>query len=270
MFDATFQPLSTQHVEWGRVGILSWDTDIFGFRVGEYEIGNYKSVSEARAGFQERLADWASENKVELLASSIPANEIQWCALLPELGFKFVDYTLVTINSRLQQINYTPRQVPIRLAIAGDLEEVERIAEQTFDHGRYKADPRFPHELAEKRYRRWVRDAILTLNLENRLYVIGEPGEVKGFYHVQLKGDKANVTLVALDKRYQGGTTIDDLAETVNLALKAMGMREISGKVSASNLAVINFAIRYGWYLTDPQVVFHWHCPSATHLIHPA
>jgi len=269
MFESTFQPLSDQNDRWGRVAILPWDSEVFGFPVGEYEIGNYKSILETRTKFHKRLTEWTAESRVELLTCSIPAHEKQWCAFLPELGFKFVDYTLVTINSHLQKINYIQRQIPIRLAGFEDLGEVEKIAQQTFDHGRYHADPRFPRELAEKRYRHWVHDAILTLSPENRLYVIGDPGKVKGFYHVQLKDDTVNVTLVAMDKPFQGGVAIDELAETVNLELKAMGMREISGKVSASNLPVLNFAIRHGWYLTDPRVVFHWHSPNSTHLSRP-
>ena len=40
MFDSAPVPLDVGHPEWGKVFVVPWDTEIFGFPVGAYEPGD--------------------------------------------------------------------------------------------------------------------------------------------------------------------------------------------------------------------------------------
>ncbi len=267
MFEASYQVLSDKHPHWGRVAVLPWDAQIFGFPVGDYQTGDLQYVAGTCANFQETFNAWAVENRVELVACSVPADDIRWCALLPQLGFAYVDYTLKISQPRLQRWQAPGLKIAVRLAQPEDQESVEKIAQNAFRAGRYHMDPRFPRALSELRYKRWLGNAFAASGPGSRLYVTGEVGHATGFFHVNLNGDEAYITIIAVDLALQGGPTGIDLCLGALADLKSMGIRRMNSKVSAMNSGVMNFAAYFGWRFSEPQAVFHWHAPNAPHLV---
>jgi hypothetical protein len=181
VFEASYQTLSLEHPEWGQVTILPWDAEIFGFPVADYKLGDAKSIAAADSAFRDALTEWASHNRVELISCSIPGDEPGVVALMQILGFTFIEYTLEIVQSKMQATEFRKPHVPFRLAVPSDQAEVERIAENAFRFVRYHLDPRFPHALADRRYRIWLGNTFRTLGPNNRLYVTVEPGHVTGF-----------------------------------------------------------------------------------------
>ena len=112
---------------------------------------------------------------------------------------------------------------PVRLAVADDVRHIEEIASHAFRHGRYHADPRFPQELADRRYRRWVRTTLDSTDPMDRVYVLGHPGDVKGFFQLRLKKDHAEVGIIGVAKALQGSRAGPELVIGTQLALKARG-----------------------------------------------
>lgn len=267
MFEASYQVLSDRHPHWGRVAVLPWDAQIFGFPVGDFQAGDLQYLVGTCAKFQETLSLWAAENRVELIACTVPADDIRWCALLQQLGFAYVDYTLKISQTHLQRWEPPGSKIAVRLAQPEDQESVERIAQHAFRAGRYHMDPRFPRALSELRYKRWLSNAFAALGPGSRLYVTGEVGHTTSFFHVNLNGNEAYITIIAVDPDYQGGPTGIDLCTGALIDLKSMGIRRMSSKVSAMNSGVMNFAGYFGWRFSEPQAVFHWHAPDAPHLV---
>lgn len=267
MFQTTYQPLSNNHPEWGNVAVLPWDTDIFGFPVGDFKANDCRSASAHPAEFLAALTIWAQENNVELVSVSVNAEDSMWCSLLQDVGFRYVDCTLEVINKRIQSLDYTPTKNPLRVATLQDQPGVEELAESAFRFGRYHADARFPRALADLRYRRWLRNAFTSMGPNSIIYVSGTPDHIRGFLHLNIYGKDSYMTIAAVEKSLHGSVLGYDLiAETVN-KIKEMGIRRNHSKISAGNLGIVNIAISFDCRFGPPQAVFHWHAPKAPHLV---
>jgi hypothetical protein len=266
MAEAQFRPLDDDTPGWGTVAILPWDAEIFGFPVAAWQPGDPGAIAADLDGFRRRFEAWAGTHQVELVGCTVVADDRAWRALLPELGFSVVEQT-VRIMLRLQAFSAPPPATPVRLAAADDGQHIEEIAGHAFRHGRYHADPRFPPELADRRYRHWIRNAFGSKDSLDRVYVLGHPGTVKGFFQLQLNEDRAEVGIIAVAKALQGSPAGPELVIGTQLALKAEGVRWITSKVSAANLGLINLVAHLGYRFRRPEAVFHWHSPSARHLL---
>jgi hypothetical protein len=268
MAEVSIHPLDASHPEWGKVFIVPWDTDIFGFPVGGYEPGEPGAIQADREGFGERFRAWTSTHRVELVSCTAPADDRVWRALMPPLGFTCVEQTL-DLTFRLQTYAAPPPSRPVRLAIVDDHQQIEEIAGHTFRHGRYTVDPRFPLDLADRRYRHWVRNACASTSPVDRVYVVGKPGNVKGFFQLRLVEDRAEVGIMGVTESAKGSPAALDLMTGMQLDLKALGIRWITAKISAGNTRVINLVAHFGYRFRNAQATFHWHAPGAPHLLPP-
>ncbi len=267
MFEAQYQKLSNDHPEWGRVALLPWDMEIFEFPVADYQLGDCREIAHAIPGVTEALTRWAAANQVELIGCSVRATDMQAYTLLPVLGLTFIDYTLKIYTKSLHLAQLPHNKIPVRSALTEDRASVERIAESAFRAGRYHADPLFPRELVNRRYKQWLSNAYASLGPGNRLYVTGEPGAVTSFFHVTVEGEEAYITIIAVDPAHHGTPLGIELCAGTLRDLQASGVKRMSSKISALNSGVMNFVNYYGWRFGDPQVIFHWHAANAPHLV---
>jgi hypothetical protein len=266
MLEASFRPLDAGAPGWGKVAVLPWDTETFGFPVAAWQPGDPGAVAAGVEAFRRRLQAWACVEQVELVSCTVVADDRAWRALLPELGFSCVEQT-VRIMLRVQTFTAPPPETPVRLAATDEASHIEEIAGDAFRHGRYHADPRFPRELADRRYRNWVRSACRSTDPLDRVYVLGQPGTVKGFFQLRLNKDRAEVGIIAVAKALQGSPAGPELVIGTQLALKAAGIRWITSKVSAANVGLINIVAHLGYRFRQPEAAFHWHAPDARHLL---
>lgn len=268
MFSAAFEPLRADCPEWGQAAVLQWDAEIFGFGVADYKVGDVERVKSDPEGFCSALVNWANNKQVELISSSVLASDLQWCAVLQEQGFRFVDYTVECVNKRIQSLHVLPTRNPVRLATPSDQAGVERLAESAFRFGRYHADPRFPRELADRRYSWWVRNAFRRMGPGVPIYLTGQPEHITGFVQATVNGSDAHINIAAVEPTLQGGIIGYDLIGGALLNLKAAGVRRVTTKVSAANTAIMNIVVGFEGRFRPSQAVFHWHAPNAPHLLH--
>jgi hypothetical protein len=245
---------------------VPWDTEIFGFPVGVYQPGDGAAVQAGRDAVGARLLAWASGREVELVAATVGADDRVWRAMLAGLGFSCVEQTL-DLTFRVQAYSASPPTRPVRLATPEDHPQIEEIAGHTFRHGRYNADPRFPPHLAQRRFRHWIRTACASDRPEERVYVVGEPGRVNGFFQLRLVEDRAEVGIMGVSETAKGSPAALDLMSGMQLDLKALGVRWITAKISAGNTRVINLVAHFGYRFRNAQATFHWHAPGARHLV---
>src|SRR5262245_58402494 len=266
MAEVSIHPLDADHPGWGRVFVVPWDTDIFGFPVGTYAPGDPEIIQADLEAFLEQFQAWTLMHEVELVSCTVPADDRPWRALMPLLGFTCVEQTL-DLTFRVQAYNAEPPSRPVRLATVDDHPQIEEIAGHTFRHGRYHADPRFPLDVADRRYRHWIRSACASTNPADRVYVVGKPGNVKGFFQLRLAEDRAEVGIMGVTESAKGSPAAFDLMTGMQLDLKALGIRWITAKISAGNPRVINLVAHFGYRFRNSQATFHWHAPGAPHLL---
>ena len=266
MADIAVEPIEADRPEWGSAFVLPWDTDIFGFPVGTYTPGDPATLERDLETVGECLRAWASARRVELISCTVPADDRAWRQVMPVLGFTCVEQTL-GLTFRIQTYQAEAPSRPVRLATADDHPQIEEIAGHTFRHGRYSADPRFPMDLADRRYRHWVRNACASTNPADRVYVVGPPGSVKGFFQLRIVEDRAEVGIMGLSESAKGTPAAFDLMTGMHLDLKALGTRWLTAKISAGNTQVINLVSHFGYRFRDAQATFHWHADEAPHLV---
>lgn len=258
-----FEKLGHGDEPFGGVALVPWDSDIFGFPVAQYHVGSER-IEESQTGvFRDRLLSWLLGNGVVLCSCAIPASNGFWKACLPLIGFQFVDLGLQVVLNSLQKARLQDARCELRPAQRDDWEAVEAIAEAAFHHGRYHADPRFPRELADRRYRRWVAKALAGVNPSERIYVMGEPGRVQGFHHLTVDGTTADLRLAAVAPEVQGTLLGFDLYLAVLRTLKNSGVRRVVSSISAANTAVMNAYSLLGFHFAEPEAIYHWHWPAA-------
>lgn len=267
MFEAAYENLVDAQPAFGRIALLPWDTEIFGLPVAEFKAGDVRAMFDGRREIDERLQSWAAAHRVELISCSVPSGERSFRTLLPQFGFTYVDATLTYMLARLQTAKFPRKHVPVRLATIEDRPAVERICEIGFRAGRYHADPRFPRELANARYRQWLAREFKSLGEANRIYVAGEVGAAVGFTHVRVTDGDAYITIGGADPAVQSGVLPFAVFIGTLEALRDSGVRRARSKLSAGNTPMLNLAAYAGSRFSEPETVFHWHAPDAPHLV---
>jgi ribosomal protein S18 acetylase RimI-like enzyme len=153
------------------------------------------------------------------------------------------------------------------LAQPFDQADLERIAEGAFRFGRYHSDPYFPSELADRRYREWVRSALSGSSPDNVMYVIRRAGRAAGLSHVEFEGTRGHLTIIAVERSAQSQDIGQELGNMMRSDFHRRGLKEVWSQVSAINSQVLNFALPRGYRALKPQVIYHWHAPQAPHLV---
>jgi hypothetical protein len=266
MAETNYAPLSAENPGWGEVSILTWDSDVFGFPVASYKPGPASAVEKDLAGIGEALRIWASQHDVELIGCSISTTDPSWLLSLPRLGFLYVDSTLIYSLPKLQLTKF-PRRYQLRPATLADQASVEQIAGSSFKAGRYHADPLFPEELANLRFRRWLTRAFEEPSPGSRIFVLGESGAATAFSHSFVNGDSAHITIGGVDASCHGRGHGPAIFLGTFAALQDIGIRRAHSKVSVGNAAAMNCAAFGGARFSEPEHVFHWHSPEARHLL---
>ncbi len=256
-----FEDISPGKPELGSISMLPWDAAIFGFPVATYRVGTETLSPSARRKFVNRFQRWAAERRVSLCASTIPANPSQslWKRNLEDAGFRFVDLSVQATLVGLQTASFPKPRTELRLACSDDYAKIEAISAQSFHHGRYHSDSLFPKELADKRYCEWVKNALSGENPIDRVFVMGSPGSVKGFFHVTVEDDVSDLRLAAVEPRLKGTLFGFDLYVSVLKSLRELGVRKVITSISATNTAVVNVYAKLGFAFSMPEMIFHWH-----------
>lgn len=267
MFQAQHEQLAHDHPEWGRIAVLPWDAEIFGFAVADYQPGEIDVILRSRNAVRERLHGWAQMNDTHLIACSVTADEAKWRTLLPALGFTYVDTTFVYTVPKLQASNFARKHAPVRLATREDEAAVLRICETGFRAGRYHADARFPLALAQRRYQHWLAREFETLGENNRVYVIGDPGAPIGFTHARVNGTDAYLSIGGADPAVQSTVLPFSVFIGTLEALRDGGVRRVESKLSAGNMPMLNLSAYAGSRFSKPEHVYHWHAAGSPHLV---
>jgi hypothetical protein len=89
--------------------------------------------------------------------------------------------------------------------------------------------------------------------------VLEHQGEVKGFYHVSVEGEAADLRLAAIAPELQGTLFGLDLYTSMMTILKDLGVRRVVTSISAANTSVMNVYSMLGFRFSDPELMFHWH-----------
>ncbi|MFL6451863.1 MAG: GNAT family N-acetyltransferase [Bryobacteraceae bacterium] len=258
-YAAEYHDLVPEHPLLGKVSLLPWDTQTFGTPVGVYRTATDELDQSSRRVLSERFLSWTVQNEVTLCSCAVPPGSRFWKSFLPELEFRFVDFGLSASLNGLQRAKLPRDRTPLRVAETADCEGIGAIAAESFFHGRYHADPHFPRELADLRYRHWISRALASHSEREKVFVLGESNSIKGFYHVVIDGDTTDLRLVAISKEFQRSGLGFSLCASTLHALQERGVNRVSTSISAGNTGVLNVYSALGFMFSRPEAIYHWH-----------
>jgi GNAT superfamily N-acetyltransferase len=263
-FPMEHSPLVPGLARFGSIAKVPWDTEIFGFAVGDYRLppeGHPTSLGR-------KLLNWACVNRVELISTVVPAMDRARIAMLEDCDFAYVDSSLSAMIAPLSpSADNDGDAVRVREAEPDDWPQVENIAATAFSAGRYHADVRFPRVLADRRYRWWMERALRSQDGRDHVYVTGETGRPVAFLHVVRRADIADMRLVAIDPRFHGARLGRRFYAAVLNLLPSLGVHCVHTKFSALNAPALNLYASLGFRFSDPEVVLHWHAPDSPYLL---
>jgi len=186
-----------------RVGILDWDTEFFGFRVGRV-LDTELTCDGAR-----EVAAWARREAVACVYFLAGDGDSQSAHAAERVGFRLMD---VRVELGLSLRDEHPRAERTggntELAKPEDVSALCDIAAASHRDTRFWADPRFPRERCAALYARWIdrscageADAVLIARLE---------GRAAAYVTCHLEGDDVEdlsvgrIGLVAVTERARG------------------------------------------------------------------
>lgn len=97
----------------------------------------------------------------------------------------------------------------------------------------------------------------------NLMFALDAGGRVAGFFDVKLADRVAELKLGAVDTTREHGLLGFHLYAGVLDHLQSIGVDEVIARVSAANTAVLNLYAAFGFQLSKPEVVMHWHIDCA-------
>ncbi len=265
-FEATYSPLGDSAASLGRVAVLPWDGEIFGFRVGDYAPGGTTSLVAHAGELPSYLAEWAERERVDIVGCRVGTRPAALGAVLESAGFRFIEIQLRATIPRLRPADFRPSRLTVRSAEGADQVRIAEIAGAAFTLGRYHADPRFPRALADRRYRVWMERVFDAPAPGTWVGVVGSVGSPGGFLHAEIASGVADIRLAAVD-RDAAGIAGPELFRGAVHEFAARGVHSVTARISAVNSGVLNIYASLGFRFHEPEIVFHWHRPAAPGLL---
>ncbi|GEN87332.1 GNAT family N-acetyltransferase [Oceanobacillus sp. FSL W8-0428] len=169
-------------------------------------------------------------------------------ALLHKYGFYYADTLMEPYCYRDKFLKERAGDVSFHENYNAD--DILAIAEEAFQGGRYHRDFQVPNEMADLRYRNWVKDLI-----EQKLILAyKQEGRVEGFFAYQ----EENILLLAMHKDIRGqGFASPFAAACVKEQFERTGKEQLITSISPSNPASLNVFIGLGFRLRAGKDIYH-------------
>jgi hypothetical protein len=256
-YQLCYEQISSQPAM-GSAAAVPWDSNIFGFPVASFQAGSDELSPGQADEFRAAFAGWMQTRGISVCSSTLLPAQSAWRRMLQQVGFEFIDLSLqVTLS--LPQANLLPVRAPLRPAVPADHAVIEGIAAESFSHGRYHADPRFPKHLAHRRYSQWVRNALSSPTEIDRMYVLERGGRVAGFFHVTIEGNVSDLRLAAVSAESKATMLGVELYSAVLQELRRQSVRRVATSISALNTNIVNLYSMLGFRFSSPGLIYHWH-----------
>lgn len=256
MFRVERQELLTSHLRLDHY-LVPWDSEIFGQPVAQLDGLQLCSddVDAAAADFS-RYEGWRNEQQVSLEVAKLGAGQMRELAFLEARGFRWLEMQyrmLWQLGPELPSLDDGLTVGPLRQQ---DREQVEELAATAFDASRFALDPHIGAELAGRRYRRWLANALASES-QDVLVAHGDAGELVGFFIVEQKDQSGYWHLTAINPTQQGRGYGLRLWRHMMAWQLERGVHRIETSVSAHNLRVLGLYGRLGFRFVQAMIGLH-------------
>lgn len=235
--------------------ILPWDTAFFGFRIARI------LESQLTASRAWQVDAWCRRNRVRCLYFLACSDDSGTTILAEDHGFRLVDIR-VTLARETQNLPTASTACPgpelrVRAVRRGDLEALQSIAGESYQHSRFYYDTSFPRSLSKALYETWIRRSCE--GYARIVHVVESGSAIAGFVtcHVDEQHDTGSIGLVGVSRRMRG----EGIGKVLVLeALKWFASQDI-GQVSVvtqgRNIAAQRLYQRLGFLTQTVELWYH-------------
>ena len=262
MFDLQYNPVDNSTPDYGLVAQVPWDTETFGFGIGDYKTPDISGNLPDAGDTDKKLRSWARSHHAKLIGATIDASDKTILRFLQSAGFDYVDTTLKVRYQGIPDYDNAADELTLTTVPAEDIGEILNICSEAFESGRYHADIRFPQSAANRRYRDWAQRAYAPDNPQVVLAARFQ-GNICGISIVELRNTLGYLHLNAIASKWRGRGFGSFLIGSSVRFLVDHGASTVDSSISAANPAAMNLHRSLGAKFLDPRIVLHWHDPNS-------
>ncbi len=181
------------------ISVLDWDTEFFGFRVGQI-IPNTLSSDTWNHINQEAIS-----KEIKCLYFYADAQDIQTPVEASKHGFLFVDFRISFSLPILSPPQSEPKAgILVRHATPSDAAGLKLMAKNAFLHSRYYYDPGFDKDSCDCMYQTWIENSLT--GQARDVLVVEANSKLAGFItlHVDDAQTTGRIGLICIDKDFRG------------------------------------------------------------------
>jgi len=235
---------------------VPWDSDIFGFPVGQITHIQVDDPTEAGVELGAFQA-WLQEREIQLVSCRLAHDRLRESMFLEQAGFRFVEMVLHPHVADLQGYSCAPQGLRVERAVESDLTDIEAIATRAFGYERFHADPRLQPDLADRRYQTWVRNSCN--HAQQRLYKISDGPDLVAFFVTENHPDGLCYWhLTAIAPELQGRGYGKRVWREMLRHHQREGMARVATTIAARNTPVLNLYSSLDFRFQPPEMTFHW------------
>ena len=236
--------------------LVPWDTQIFNrpvAQIANIEIYNKNQAKKDLKPYQE----WCKQQKIELCSCRITHDKIKESMFLEEQDFRFIELNYQPVLSNLQNLTFNDSDIQIALADEHDQPLLAQAAATIFHHERFHIDPRINSNLANNRYRIWLKNGF---NLPQQTVLkCMLNAQIIGFFVIEYpQPNHCFWSLIGLLPDYQGQGLGKKVWQAMLHWHQTAGVEKVSTSISSHNIAVFNLYIALGFRFPNPYATFHW------------
>jgi hypothetical protein len=231
--------------------LLSWDTEFFGFAIGEIEVEGLDGPTIAKA------EDDARYEGVRCLYAEADGNAVGSIDMLQRLGYRLMEVA-VELEHRAN-VDPPPTRARVRRGTVDDVPDLDALLELVAPWSRFAVDPRFGLDAARAMHRAWLERA--ATQADGRSLLLAEhDGRITGVLTTSWADDpsgsdgrRPRIDLIASNEPRSGAAPA-----MVAHAIASFGPTpSLAGPIAARNVASLRFSENMGYRVTRAEYRYH-------------
>lgn len=227
-----------------------WEKKNLDLNVLEIQFDKYDSVDT-----------YFNYDNYEYILAKIPVGRIDLVHRLENEGFVFLE-TQISLYKKVSDkeenykyINYISKGTSfIQIKDKNNMEELlNRIDKDLFNTDRISLDPYFDSEIANRRYKNWIRQEFD--NTDSMLYELQYNGEKIGFSLIKINENTMHLLLSGLYSNYKNSGFGFTIVEKPLKLSRELGIKSVKTNISTNNLNVHKLYEKFGFNIRNMKYV---------------
>lgn len=138
------------------------------------------------------------------------------------------------------------------------LEKLYDISYQISEKSRYSSDLNIPYSKVKELYRLWIYNGINS-NFCDETFIYEDSGDIKGFVMIKLYDNKADISLIGVDKNFRNQGIATKLITACKNYCVQNHIFDFYVDTQFKNIEALNLYIKNGFSIYNTLLVYHYY-----------